>query len=231
MQFERFADGQIIPLPRPSIDTGMGLERITAVVQGVESNYDTDLFLPLLRSLERICGQKYLAASAAGISFRVIADHIRAATFLIGDGVLPSNEGRGYVLRRIMRRAMRHGQKSGIQETFLYRLTDDVIALMEEAYPELTPNRQMIKNVIFREEERLLETLNNGLRLWSEEVKKFKTQGQQIIPGEFIFRLYDTYGFPLNLTEEMARDEGCRLDHQGFEQAMANKRARAREHW
>lgn len=231
MQFERFADGRIVPLPRPSIDTGMGLERITAVVQGVESNYDTDLFQPLLQSLEKVCGQKYLASFPSGISFRVIADHIRAATFLISDGVLPANEGRGYVLRRIMRRAMRHGQKLGIQDIFLYRLIDDVIALMAEAYPELTPNRQMIKNVIFREEERFLETLNNGLRLWSEEVKKFKSRGQQIIPGEFIFRLYDTYGFPLDLTEEMARDEGFRLDHQGFEQAMANQRARAREHW
>ncbi len=231
MQFERFADGRIIPLPRPSIDTGMGLERITAIVQKVASNYDTDLFLPILRSLERICGHQYVAPSTTGISFRVIADHIRAATFLINDGVLPANEGRGYVLRRIMRRAMRHGKKLGIQETFLYRLIENVVALMEDAYPELTLNREMIKNVIFREEERFLETLNNGLRLWSEEVKKFKSRGQQVIPGEFIFRLYDTYGFPLDLTEEMARDEGFRLDHQGFEQAMANQRARAREHW
>lgn len=231
MQFERFTDGRIVSLPRPSIDTGMGLERITAVVQGVESNYDTDLFQTILRSLEKVCGQKYIASSPSGISFRVIADHIRAATFLISDGVLPANEGRGYVLRRIMRRAMRHGQKLGIHDTFLYRLIDDVISLMAEAYPELTSNRQMIKNVIFREEERFLETLNNGLRLWSEEVKKFKSQDRQIIPGEFIFRLYDTYGFPLDLTEEMARDEGFRLDHQGFEQAMANQRARAREHW
>lgn len=231
MQFERFADGRIIPLPRPSIDTGMGLERITAIVQGVESNYDTDLFLPILNSLEKICGQKYIAHSAAGVSFRVIADHIRAATFLISDGVLPANEGRGYVLRRIMRRAMRHGKKLGIQNVFLYQLSEVVINLMGEAYPELIPNGQMIKNVIYREEERFLETLHYGLRHWHEEIKKFKVQGLTTIPGDFIFKLYDTYGFPLDLTEEMARDEGFRLDYQGFEEAMANQRARARESW
>jgi alanyl-tRNA synthetase len=231
MQFERFADGTIKPLPRPSIDTGMGLERITAIVQGVESNYDTDLFGKLLRATEGLARRKYRAAAEEGVSFRVIADHSRAATFLISDGVLPSNEGRGYVLRRIMRRAMRHGKKLGIQEAFLYRLTEGVVALMEDAYPEIAGAREMVKKVISNEEERFSETLNTGLRLWADEIRSLRDAGSRTIPGDLIFKLYDTYGFPLDLTEEIARDESFTLDRKGFEEAMNAQRERARESW
>jgi len=231
MQFERFSDGTIKPLPRPSIDTGMGLERITAIVQKVESNYDTDLFRSLLRAIERLAQKKYSPAATEGISFRVIADHSRAATFLISDGILPSNEGKGYVLRRIMRRAMRHGKKLGIQDSFFFELTDEVIELMRDAYPELSGTREMVKKIISSEEERFSETLNTGLRLWAEEIKKLKNRGSKMIPGELIFKLYDTYGFPLDLTEEIARDEGFSLDRAGFEESMATQRERARESW
>ena len=231
MQFERYADGTVKPLPKPSIDTGMGLERVTAIVQGVESNYDTDLFARILKAIGGACGKKYNPPSPEGVSFRVIADHARAATFLISDGILPSNEGRGYVLRRIMRRAMRHGKKLGIQEPFLFRLTDEVIALMQDAYPELVSHREMVKNMISKEEERFSETLNTGLRLWSDEIRKLKERQSKLIPGELIFKLYDTYGFPFDLTEEIARDEGFRLDKKGFEEAMDAQRERARESW
>ena len=231
MQFERFSDGTIKPLPKPSIDTGMGLERITAVAQGVESNYDTDLFGNLLRAIERLAHKKYPPAAPEGVSFRVIADHSRAATFLISDGILPSNEGRGYVLRRIMRRAMRHGKRLGIQGSFLFELTDEVTELMRDAYPQLANAREMVKKIISNEEERFSETLNTGLRLWTEEIKNLKNLGRKMIPGDLIFKLYDTYGFPLDLTEEIARDEGFSLDRQGFERAMETQRERARESW
>jgi alanyl-tRNA synthetase len=231
MQFERFPDGTIKPLPKPSIDTGMGLERITAIVQGVESNYDTDLFGKLLLGIETLCGKKYGSFSAEGVSFRVIADHSRAATFLINDGVLPSNDGRGYVLRRIMRRAMRHGKKLGINDPFLFRLTDEVIPIMQDAYPELSGHREMVKKIILNEEERFSETLNTGLRLWTDEIRRLKDSGSKVIPGALIFKLYDTYGFPQDLTEEIARDEGFSLDQKGFEEAMEAQRDRARESW
>jgi alanyl-tRNA synthetase len=209
----------------------MGLERITAIVQGVESNYDTDLFGILLQAVERLSRKKYLATAPEGVSFRVIADHSRAATFLISDGVLPSNEGRGYVLRRILRRAMRHGKMLGIQDCFLFHLTDGVVELMQDAYPELKSAQEMVKKIIFNEEERFSETLNTGLRLWGEEIKGLRKLGAAVIPGDLIFKLYDTYGFPLDLTEEIARDEGFSLDREGFEQAMEIQRERARESW
>ena len=231
MQFERHPDGRITPLPKPSIDTGMGLERITAIVQGVESNYDTDLFGTLFRAIEKWSGRKYQSREADGVSFRVIADHCRAAAFLISEGVLPSNEGRGYVLRRIMRRAMRHARKLGVNEPILFRLTDEVVELMRDAYPELGGAREMLQMVVASEEERFSETLNTGLRLWAEERQKLKPEGQKFIPGELVFKLYDTYGFPVDLTEEIARDEGFRIDKKGFEGAMEAQRARARESW
>jgi len=231
MQFERNADGGMVPLPKPSIDTGMGLERITAIVQGVSSNYDTDLFTSLIAALEKIGGQTYLPTRPEAVSFRVIADHIRAAAFLISDGILPSNEGRGYVLRRIMRRAMRHGKKLGIQGSFLSRLVDEVNRLMGNSYPELLSSRDMVKMVISGEEERFSETLTVGLRLWSDELPRLKGKTRKVIPGELIFKLYDTYGFPIDLTEELARDEGFSLDRPGFEVAMEEQRARAREAW
>jgi alanyl-tRNA synthetase len=231
MQFERHADGRMRPLPKPSIDTGMGLERITAIVQGVKSNFDTDLFIPLFRSLGKWSHQEYISGDPEGVSFRVIADHIRAASFLISDGVLPSNEGRGYVLRRIMRRAMRHSRKLGVNEPILFRLTDDVVELMHDAYPELVGSHKMIKMVISSEEERFSETLNVGLRLWAEERQKLLSQGMHRIPGDLLFKLYDTYGFPLDLTEEIARDEGFSIDRKGFETAMELQRTRARDSW
>jgi alanyl-tRNA synthetase len=231
MQFERHADGRIIPLPKPSIDTGMGLERITAIVQGAESNYDTDLFGNLLRGIEGMSLRKYPPKGVEGISFRVIADHSRAATFLISDGILPSNEGRGYVLRRIMRRAMRHGRKLGLNDPFLFQLTDEVVEVMSDAYPELASTREMVKMVITNEEERFSETLNVGLRLWAEERQRLKQEGRGLIPGELIFKLYDTYGFPVDLIEEIARDEGFSIDRKGFDEAMEAQRARARESW
>jgi len=231
MQFERNPDGGITPLPKPSIDTGMGLERITAIAQGVESNYDTDLLSSLIQAVERWSGRKYIPSAAEGISFRVIADHSRAATFLISEGVLPSNEGRGYVLRRIMRRAMRHCQKLGVNGPFLFRLTDEIVELMRDAYPELVSAREMVKMVISNEEERFSETLNVGLRLWAEQRQKLRQGGQRIIPGDLIFKLYDTYGFPVDLTEEIARDEGFGIDQKGFAEAMEAQRARARESW
>jgi alanyl-tRNA synthetase len=231
MQFERHADGRMVPLPKPSIDTGMGLERVTAVVQGAKSNYDTDLFTPLLAALGKIAGRTYQAGRPEAVSFRVVADHIRAATFLIGDGVLPSNEGRGYVLRRIMRRAMRHGKKLGIQEPFLHRIVDEVNRLMGDSYPELLSSRDTVKMVIAGEEERFSDTLSVGLRLWSEEAPRLREKGGKAVPGNLIFKLYDTYGFPLDLTEELARDEGFALDRAGFEAAMEAQRARARESW
>jgi len=231
MQFERHADGRMVPLPKPSIDTGMGLERITAIVQGVSSNYDTDLFTPLIALLGKIAGQTYQPGRQEAVSFRVVADHIRAATFLISDGVLPSNEGRGYVLRRIMRRAMGHGKKLGIQGPFLSQLVDEVNRLMGDSYPELLSSRDLVKMVITGEEERFSDTLTTGLRLWSEEVPPLKKENRKVIPGELIFKLYDTYGFPLDLTEELARDEGFSLDRPGFEAAMEEQRARARESW
>jgi alanyl-tRNA synthetase len=231
MQFERHPDGRITPLPKPSIDTGMGLERITAVVQGVESNYETDLFRGLFQAIEKWSGRKYQPRAAEGVSFRVIADHSRAVTFLISDGVLPANEGRGYVLRRIMRRAMRHGRKLGVNEPFLFRLTDEVEEQMAGAYPELASSREMVKVVVANEEERFSETLNVGLRLWAEERHNLKKEGRNLIPGELIFKLYDTYGFPVDLIEEIARDEGFAIDRKGFQEAMAAQRARARESW
>jgi len=231
MQFERHADGRMTPLPKPSIDTGMGLERITAIVQGVRSNYDTDLFRPLLQAIEKLCGRPYQSSQKESVSFRVIADHIRSSTFLISDGVLPSNEGRGYVLRRIMRRAMRHGKKLGIQSPFLFRVVDEVNDLMGDAYPELRSSQDMVKMVIRNEEERFSETLNVGLRLWSEEISAMKEKGGKVVPGALIFKLYDTFGFPLDLTEELAKDEGLNLDRTGFESAMEEQRSRARESW
>ena len=231
MQFERHPDGRITPLPKPSIDTGMGLERITAIVQGVESNYDTDFFGTLFRAIEKWSGRRYQPRESDGVSFRVIADHCRAATFLISEGVLPSNEGRGYVLRRIMRRAMRHARKLGVNDPILFRLTDEVVGLMRDAYPELAGAREMLQMVVANEEERFSETLNIGLRLWAEERQKLKQGGQQFIPGELVFKLYDTYGFPLDLTEEIARDEGLPIDKKGFEDAMEAQRSRARESW
>jgi alanyl-tRNA synthetase len=221
MQYDRSADGQLTPLPKPSVDTGMGLERVAAVMQGVHSNYDIDLFRELIKSAARYTATTDLAAS----SLRVIADHIRASSFLIADGVLPSNEGRGYVLRRIIRRAIRHGFMLGQREPFFHKLVATLEAVMGEAYPELTAQRAHIEKVLEQEESRFAETLAQGMALLDGAIGKLS--GRQI-PGDTVFRLYDTFGFPVDLTNDIARERGLTIDEAGFEAAMEEQRARAR---
>ena len=221
MQYDRAADGTLTPLPKPSVDTGMGLERIAAVMQGVHSNYDIDLFRELIAAAARHTGATDLAAS----SLRVIADHIRASAFLVADGVLPSNEGRGYVLRRIIRRAIRHGFMLGQREPFFHRIVATLEATMGEAYPELTAQRAHIEKVLEQEELRFAETLAQGMALLDGAIGRLA--GTQI-PGETVFRLYDTYGFPVDLTSDIARERGLSIDEAGFEAAMEEQRARAR---
>ncbi len=221
MQFDRAADGQLTPLPRPSVDTGMGLERIAAVMQGVHSNYDIDLFRNLIRAAIEITGAK----DPASPSLRVIADHIRAAAFLITDGVLPGNEGRGYVLRRIIRRALRHGHDLGVRQPFFHRLVGPLEREMGRAFPELTAAVGHVERVLRTEEERFAETLSQGMRILEDALAGVK--GGELA-GELVFKLYDTYGFPVDLTADVARARGIGVDRDGFEQAMAQQRERAR---
>jgi alanyl-tRNA synthetase len=231
MQFNRDAQGVMTPLPKPSVDTGMGLERIATVMQGVTSNYDTDLIRGVIRHVEKLSGKQYGNDAKDDVSMRVIADHSRAVDFLICDGVLPSNEGRGYVLRRIMRRAARHAKMLGFSEPVLYRTVDAVNAIMGETYPELLHREEYIKKVIRAEEERFAETLDNGLRILNEEVSSLKKRELTVIPGETVFRLYDTYGFPMDLTADIVQGEGFTVDETGFETCMEKQREQAREHW
>jgi alanyl-tRNA synthetase len=221
MQFNRSADGEMAPLPRPSVDTGMGLERLAAVLQGVHSNYDIDLFQALLKRAAELAGVE----DTDNASLRVIADHIRACAFLIVDGVLPSNEGRGYVLRRIIRRAIRHGYKLGIEEPFFWRLVETLEEQMGEAYPELVKSRKHVEKVLHQEEERFAETLDQGMRLLDSAIAGLDGK---VIPGETAFRLYDTFGFPVDLTADIARERGLSVDQAGFEKAMDAQRERAR---
>jgi alanyl-tRNA synthetase len=231
MQFNRTADGILHPLPKPAVDTGMGLERITTVMQGVTSNYDTDLLQGIIKHIEKLTGKQYGADEKDSVSMRVIADHARATTFLICDGVLPSNEGRGYVLRRIMRRAARHAKMLGVAEPMLYRTVDAVKAMMGEQYPELAEREEYIKKVVLAEEERFIETLDNGLRILNEAIAELKRQGSTTVPGETLFKLYDTFGFPVDLTGDIAAVEGFAIDEAGFETCMERQRMLAREHW
>ncbi len=228
MEFDRSADGTLNPLPAPSIDTGMGLERITAVLQQKTSNYDTDLFTPLLARIGELSGVRYGTAQETDISMRVVADHIRATTFLIGDGVIPSNEFRGYVLRKIMRRAMRHGKHLGMTEPFLHRLVDVLIREMGDAYPELRPNREMIQKTILAEEHRFEAVLTEGLPRLEGEIAKALETPDRVLPGEAAFRLYDTFGVPYEFIEDTAATHGVRVDQAGYETAMAAQRGRAR---
>ncbi|UFS71836.1 alanine--tRNA ligase [Geomonas sp. RF6] len=231
MQFNRDKDGTMTPLPKPSVDTGMGLERISAVMQGVTSNYDTDLLQGIIRHIEKLSGKKYGEDAKDDASMRVMADHARAVTFLICDGVLPSNEGRGYVLRRIMRRAARHAKMLGVSEPILYRTVDAVNLMMGEAYPELLEREQYVKKVILAEEERFAETLDRGLAILNEETAQLKAKGETVISGEVIFKLYDTFGFPVDLTADIVASEGFTLDEDGFALCMEKQRMKAREHW
>ncbi|MGA2110390.1 MAG: alanine--tRNA ligase, partial [Syntrophorhabdales bacterium] len=228
MQYERTRDGSMTSLPNPSIDTGMGLERITSVLQGKIGNYETDLFMPLLRRLEEISGLVYGEKELTDVAFRVIADHVRGATFIINDGVLPSKEGRGYVLRRILRRALRYGKKIGIEKDFLGDLSRLVVDMMDDVYPEVRNNYAFILKVLKGEEERFLETLSVGFRLY-EEVKRGLSTGQdKIIAGDVVYRLYDTFGFPVDITDEMAHEDGLALDMAGFEKALRGQKERSR---
>ncbi len=223
MQYDRSADGALTPLPKPSVDTGMGLERLAAVMQGVHSNYEIDLFQRLIEAAAAATGATDLHAS----SLKVIADHIRATAFLITDGVLPSNEGRGYVLRRIMRRAIRHGYKLGAAGSFFHTLVEPLVAEMGDAYPELAAAAAQVSRVIEQEEERFAETLAHGMKLLEEGITALSGD---TIPGATVFKLYDTYGFPVDLTADIARERGLHLDMAGFEQEMAAQRERARAH-
>lgn len=221
MQYDRSVDGTLTPLPKPSVDTGMGLERIAAVMQGVHSNYEIDLFQKLLKAAADLAGTTNLDQS----SLRVIADHIRSCAFLVADGVMPSNEGRGYVLRRIIRRAIRHGYRLGIQDVFFYKLVAPLAEVMGAAYPELKTTQEQVERVLKKEEERFAETLGQGMKILEACVAKM--QGS-VIPGDTVFQLYDTYGFPVDLTADFARENNLTVDHAGFEVAMAAQRERAR---
>ena len=221
MQYNRDADGNLTPLPKPSVDTGMGLERLAAVLQGVHSNYEIDLFQALIRAAAEVTGATDLESK----SLRVIADHIRSTAFLIVDGVTPSNEGRGYVLRRIIRRAIRHGYQLGQKEPFFHELVDPLIEQMGDAYPELPKARDTVVKVLRLEEERFAETIEQGMRILEEAIDRLEGD---TLPGELVFKLYDTYGFPADLTADIARERGLHIDELGFEREMNAQRQRAR---
>nr|WP_205820778.1 alanine--tRNA ligase [Enterococcus casseliflavus] len=228
-EFNHQPDGSYEPLPHKNIDTGMGLERMVSIVQNAPTNFETDLFLPIINAVADLSGRvNYGDSKTTDISFKVIADHIRALSFAIGDGALPSNEGRGYVLRRLLRRAVMHGKKLGIDTAFLYKLVPIVGEIMESYYPEVLEQQEFIEKVIRNEEERFHETINEGLDILNQVIAQVKADGQDTLAGQDIFKLYDTYGFPVELTEEVAEDEGLKVDHQGFEQEMDAQRARAR---
>ncbi|MBN2438420.1 MAG: alanine--tRNA ligase [Deltaproteobacteria bacterium] len=230
-QFDRDAAGKLTPLPKPNIDTGMGLERLAAVVQGVTSNYESDLFTGTIRFIEKISGRTYGKNGEDDISIRVIADHSRSVAFLVGDGVLPSNEGRGYVLRRILRRAARHGKLLGMNRPFLNEVCGVVIEAMKGAYPDLADKAPYVRKVVESEEERFIETLDAGLKILQEEVASLKAVGKGVIPGGVVFKLYDTFGFPTDLTADIVKRDGLSLDMEGFEKAMDAQREKARESW
>ncbi len=221
MQYNRDAEGNMTPLPKPSVDTGMGLERLAAVMQGVHSNYEIDLFQALIRAAAEVTGATDLESK----SLRVIADHIRSCAFLIVDGVTPSNEGRGYVLRRIIRRAIRHGYQLGQKQPFFHKLVDALCEQMGDAYPELVKARETVKRVLRVEEERFAETIEQGMKILEEAIGGLSGK---IIPGELVFKLYDTYGFPADLTADIARERGLEIDAAGFDREMDAQRARAR---
>lgn len=228
MQFNRDETGKMTPLPKPSIDTGMGLERIVSVIQNVPTNYDTDLILPVIRETEALCGKRLGESHESDVAMKVIADHSRAAAFLIGDGVLPSNEGRGYVLRRIMRRAIRYGRNIGLSRPFLHKTAAAVCDLMKPAYPELTDALAFITNVIQNEERRFSETLDNGLKVLNDTLQDMKEKGLTEVPGNVVFKLYDTYGFPVDIVRDVIRDRHMQVDMAGFESAMEAQRAQSR---
>lgn len=225
MQYERSSDGTLSPLPKPSIDTGMGLERVYAIKEGKLSNFDSSLFMPLINQIASLCGRAYVYES--GASYRVIADHIRSSAFLLAQGVSFDKEGRGYVLRRILRRALRHGYLLGLKEPFMYKLVDVLCELMGGHYAYLNEKKEAIKEQIKLEEERFLSTIEKGIELFNEELAKT----QNIFSGEIAFKLYDTYGFPLDLTQDMLREKGLSIDEECFERLMSEQKERAKAAW
>jgi alanyl-tRNA synthetase len=231
MQFDRDSNGHLNPLPKPSIDTGLGLERISSVLQGKISNYETDLLRPIIDEACRIFRIEYGASAASDVSVRIVADHVRAATFLISDGIIPSNEGRGYVLRKIMRRGIRQGTLLGYKEPFLYQLSGFVVEMMKEAYPDLVNTGEYVARVIKTEEERFASMVTVGLQKLEDVVNQLRTSGKNVIPGVEIFKLYDTYGFPLDFTKEIADEKDMRLDMDGFNAELEKQRERARQSW
>ncbi len=231
MQYDRDTSGKMNPLPKPSVDTGAGLERISMLLQDVETNYDTDLFTDIIQKTATLVGKPYdpKNKNESVFSFRVIADHSRAATFLVGDGVLPSNEGRGYVLRRIMRRAIRHGRKLGFNAPFMYKTCGFVIDQMKDAYPDLIEKKAFIERAVLAEEEQFFKTLDRGLGLLDEELAKMGSK--KTLPGSVAFTLYDTFGFPVDLTRTICEERGIQVDEAGFESAMEKQREESRKHW
>ncbi len=230
-QFDRGADGKLTPLPKPNIDTGMGLERLCAVVQGVSTNYDSDLFKDLICYIEDLSEKKYAQDKKQNVAFRVIADHARATAFLIGDGILPSNEGRGYVLRRIIRRAIRFGQVLELKDSFLRPVCSKVIELMGRDYEDLVRSKSFIEGVVNNEEKRFADTLHYSMKVLDEEIEKLKAEKSDIIPGDMAFKLYDTYGLSVDIVEDVARDENLRVDMEGFDHAMSKQRTQSQESW
>ena len=231
MQYNRDAAGELSPLPHPSIDTGMGLERLAAALQGKVNNFDSDLFMPIIKNIEDISGKKYGEDPSVNVSMRVIADHIRSAAFVLSEGLTPSNEGSGYVLRRIIRRAARHGFMLGIKEPFLYKVLDVVYEIMAESYPELVEDADNSGKVLEFEEKRFAYTLSSGMIILDKLMDEIKSAGKDTIPGPELFKLYDTYGFPLDLAMDIAGDNSLRIDRQGFDDEMELQRTRARASW
>ena len=230
-QFDRGIDGKLTPLPRPNIDTGMGLERLAAVVQGVPSNYESDLFTRIINLVSELSGINYGGGGKQDVAFRVISDHARAAAFLIGDGIMPSNEGRGYVLRRIIRRAIRFGQVIGLRDVFLHLVCASVIEVMGEDYNELIRSKSFIEGVVRNEEARFADTLRYSTKVLDDEISRLKAQGKDIIPGTVVFKLYDTYGLAPDIVEDVAREEKLHIDMDGFDKAMSRQRAMSQESW
>lgn len=227
-EWNRMEDGSLEPLPKKNIDTGAGLERVTAMVQGKSNNFETDLLFPLVEEAGRLTNTKYGENKEKDFSLKVITDHSRAVTFLINDGVIPSNEGRGYVLRRILRRAVRHGRLLGQSELFLYKMVDKVVEMMNEAYPDLNDNLEHIKKVVKIEEEKFSRTLDQGIQLVNQEIEKVKSEGGKKLSGDITFRLYDTYGFPYELTEEICEEKGVEVSREEFEAKMEEQKEKAR---
>lgn len=231
MQYEQPESGEMIALPSPSIDTGMGLERVATVLQGKKNNYDTDLFLPMIESVSDTAKKEYPSDDRTDVAVRVIADHIRAVTFLIGDGIMPSNDGRGYVLRRLIRRAYRRGNLLGIQDPFLYKLVGGVIDTMKDAYPELLSSANYIAKVCLSEEKRFAMTLTSGLRTFNQYIDEAKGQTKKVLAGKKLFKLYDTFGFPVDLSRELAEEQNMDIDEKGFHSELEKQRQRARRAW